>query len=582
MIAAPGGLRKKVIALLASILVASYALFFFMQMSEAQRIRTSLFEQQKELQVASLKSLSLRIISDLSLLEATAIGLSESAYLQSGDLAGEKAQKLVEEKYVQLNKVSKVDRIFIIDAGGTVVQAISPEGIPSPVGREMPFEWVQQAREAGTPVFSAGYVGLDGEYRMAIAVPVTNRDTGEYLGIVALSAATTIFFQFYGNLENIDSQFLVVYDGKGDIVASPVPDLLGKNIFGPELRQFTNDSADVQENNRLLFSGQDVVSVYDYGRGERLNTGGPVIVNGKTEYYVQLITPTDTIYSKTESALEWIRTVTFIRLVVATIAIAAVALYIIRKNAALEKDVRARTGQLQESSKQLATRTDELARANEELKIRDTLQQEFVNIAAHELRTPILPIVLSAESLAENMPDNESVKIILRNATRMTKLTNDILDVSRIESRSLKIKKEDVALDDLLAPVVRDYGAMLAEREVEVLYEPAGLQVTADRSRLTQVFTNLLDNASRFTEKGRIVIAVQKRDGEILVSISDTGRGIDPEILPKLFTKFATKSEKGTGLGLYICKAIVEAHGGRMWAENNPGGGATFRFTLPA
>ena len=210
-----------------------------------------------------------------------------------------------------------------------------------------------------------------------------------------------------------------------------------------------------------------------------------------------------------------------------------VALFIVRHSAALEKDVQSQTRQLQESNEQLAARTGELAKVNEELQIRDTLQQEFVNIAAHELRTPVLPIVLSAESLAETMPENESVKIILRNATRMTKLTNDILDVNR--------------------------------------------------SRLTQVFTNLLDNASYFTTKGQISITVQKQGSVVAVAISDTGRGIDPEILPKLFTKFATKSEKGTGLGLYICKAIIEAHGGRMWAQNNPtGGGATFHFTLPA
>jgi signal transduction histidine kinase len=165
----------------------------------------------------------------------------------------------------------------------------------------------------------------------------------------------------------------------------------------------------------------------------------------------------------------------------------------------------------------------------------------------------------------------------------MTKLTNDILDVSRIESRSLKIKKEELNLDELLSPLVRDYGAMLAEKEITLSCEPARVRVTADRSRLTQVFTNLLDNASYFTTKGQISITVQKQGSEVAVAISDTGRGIDPEILPKLFTKFATKSEKGTGLGLYICKAIIEAHGGRMWAENNPtGGGATFHFTLPA
>ena len=110
-------------------------------------------------------------------------------------------------------------------------------------------------------------------------------------------------------------------------------------------------------------------------------------------------------------------------------------------------------------------------------------------------------------------------------------------------------------LDELLSPLVRDYGAMLAEKEITLSCEPARVRVTADRSRLTQVFTNLLDNASYFTTKGQISITVQKQGSEVAVAISDTGRGIDPEILPKLFTKFATKSEKGTGLGLYICKA---------------------------
>ena len=580
---APGGLTKKAMALLASILVVSYALFFYMQLSEERRIRASLFEQQTEVQSRSIENLSQRILADLSLLEATVQGLSESAYMQSGDLAGEKAQKLVSEKYAYLSTISKADRIFVIDAGGTVVWASAEAGAPSFIGLQAPTEWVQQVRDAGAPVFSNGYLGMDGDYRMAIAVPVVNRDTGEYLGIVMLSAVTTSFFQFYGNLENIDSQFLVVYDEKGDVIASPVPHLLGKNAFGAELRQFTRNSPDVEQTSRLLLSGQKVVSDYDYGTGERLNTGGPILVNGKAEYFVQLITPTATIYSNIDTALADTRARTFLLLATATAAVAVVALFIVRHSAALEKDVQSRTRQLQESNEQLAARTGELAKANEELQIRDTLQQEFVNIAAHELRTPVLPIVLSSESLAETMPENESVKIILRNATRMTKLTNDILDVSRIESRSLKIKKEELNLDELLSPLVRDYGAMLAEKEITLSCEPARVRVTADRSRLTQVFTNLLDNASYFTTKGQISITVQKQGSVVAVAISDTGRGIDPEILPKLFTKFATKSEKGTGLGLYICKAIIEAHGGRMWAQNNPtGGGATFHFTLPA
>ena len=119
----PGGLTKKAMALLASILIVSYALFFYMQMSEERRIRASLFEHQKEIQSRLLENLSQRIHIDLSLLEATILGLSESTYLQSGDLAGEKAQKLISEKYAYLGTISKADRIFVIDAGGMATSA---------------------------------------------------------------------------------------------------------------------------------------------------------------------------------------------------------------------------------------------------------------------------------------------------------------------------------------------------------------------------------------------------------------------------------------------------------------------------
>jgi signal transduction histidine kinase len=107
--------------------------------------------------------------------------------------------------------------------------------------------------------------------------------------------------------------------------------------------------------------------------------------------------------------------------------------------------------------------------------------------------------------------------------------------------------------------------------------------VEADKDRISQVISNLLANAVKFTNEGVIRIAAEKNNGEILVSIKDTGTGVDPEILPRLFTKFVTKPETGgTGLGLFISKSIVEAHGGRIWAENNTDGkGATFYFSLP-
>jgi signal transduction histidine kinase len=223
------------------------------------------------------------------------------------------------------------------------------------------------------------------------------------------------------------------------------------------------------------------------------------------------------------------------------------------------------------------------------------MQKEFINIAAHELRTPIQPILSLSEILRSKIKDTQQVNllsIITRNAKRLQRLTEDILDITKIESHSLKLNKELFNLSDLISSIIDDYRNHIEKDNVEVklLYESNSkdniIFVEADRERLIQVISNLLDNAIKFTNEGSISIITEKKDGQVVVSIKDTGTGIDPEILPRLFSKFATKSERGgTGLGLFICKSIVEAHGGKIWAENNNiydgKKGATFTFSLP-
>jgi nitrogen-specific signal transduction histidine kinase len=226
----------------------------------------------------------------------------------------------------------------------------------------------------------------------------------------------------------------------------------------------------------------------------------------------------------------------------------------------------------------------------EQLKIHDRMQKEFINIAAHELRNPIQPLVLSSESLKGSMPDEERVSIVIRNAKKLQTLANEILDITKIESKTLKLNKEIVNVNEIIVYGMKDLLShpVIAEGKVNLVYEPGkeDIFVQADRDRLGQVISNLLNNSIKFTEEGSISITVQKsvETDEVVVSIKDTGRGIDSEILPRLFSKFVTKSDTGgTGLGLFISKSIVEAHGGRIWAENNQGEkGATFTFSLPA
>jgi len=246
--------------------------------------------------------------------------------------------------------------------------------------------------------------------------------------------------------------------------------------------------------------------------------------------------------------------------------------------------------ELKESKEKLET-------TNEQLKLHDKMQKEFINIAAHELRTPVQPILGLSDVLLSKKGDIEQYKelldAIIRNAKRLQRLTENILDVTRIESQSLQLKKERFSLNENIRNVVNDVNNNQAElrninnnKTVPILFEPKqDVFVEADKVRIYEVISNLLKNAIQFTKEGTIIIsaAAEKMDSnEVLVSVKDTGTGLDPEIFPRLFTKFATKSVIGTGLGLFISKSIIEAHGGRIWAENNADDkGATFYFSLP-
>ncbi|MGZ5486179.1 MAG: sensor histidine kinase, partial [Nitrososphaeraceae archaeon] len=235
----------------------------------------------------------------------------------------------------------------------------------------------------------------------------------------------------------------------------------------------------------------------------------------------------------------------------------------------------------------------------EELKQVDILKTEFINIAAHELRTPTQTIIGYCEMI-DVFPEkkDEYIHTIKRNSERLYKLTQDILEVAKIESNSLKLNIEKIELNEIINETVIDFirRPLSINKDVKINFTPSNrhqssLFVYADKNRIQQVIINLLDNASKFTEKGEITISIkgEEKNGNnkdnnnnITIRIQDTGKGIDSEILPRLFKKFATKSERGTGLGLYISKNIIEVHGGKIWTEKSSNGkGSVFVFTLP-
>ena len=243
---------------------------------------------------------------------------------------------------------------------------------------------------------------------------------------------------------------------------------------------------------------------------------------------------------------------------------------------------------------------EQVNKVYQQLKIHDRLQEEFINTAAHELRTPIQPILGLAEILRAKKDNiistsiyDEYLSVIIRNAKRLKELTDNILDIARIESKSVTLDRKIVNLDNVIKDAVEDTVENQTDPKVVKIHFDSSMRndgddiilVNIDKGRIKQVISNLLSNALTFTKIGTISITSKKikhRERYIaIVSIRDSGSGIDPQIMPILFTKFVTRSEKGTGLGLYICKRIMEAHGGEIWGENNVDHGATFSFSLP-
>jgi two-component system, OmpR family, sensor histidine kinase VicK len=257
--------------------------------------------------------------------------------------------------------------------------------------------------------------------------------------------------------------------------------------------------------------------------------------------------------------------------------------------------------QVKKSNAQLTNLYKQVVATNEQMKINSNTQKEFINIAAHELRAPIQPILGLAGILRDKeqrQDDGEQkytennhdlLNVIIRNAKKLRQLTENILDITKIENNSMELNKEEFILSRAVLETFNDFANQLSKQQKEnvkliLALDEGDVVVVADKHRVNQVISNLLNNAIKFTEQGDITISTEKEEKygkEVIVKVKDSGSGIDPDIMSRLFTKFATKSYSGTGLGLFISKIIVETHGGRMWAENNPGKGASFSFTLP-
>jgi signal transduction histidine kinase len=433
--------------------------------------------------------------------------------------------------------------------------------------------------------YSSALDSNDSITRIYISRPVTGPENGEFLGVAVAGLRIDTVGKFLQEQLSSETQSSIgMVDRDGRILYSNSTLLIGKNVHGPE---FQSRLPPDLKDSFLKFvdrSLQGTSGLQDFSVGEETATIAyePIVIRGE-QFGTLYVTAPHQFASNVGALVNQNKNFNMVLTVVIGSAAVVVAALVLTWNTKLMQTVDARTRELRSKTDELKRSNDSLASANEQLEIHDRMQKEFINVAAHELRTPTQAILGYAELLQMGRGEiDEVMKAIHRNSVRLQRIIDDILDVTRIESAALKLDMEKFNLREVVEGALQDVKNQGASRKVKFIYKPQDIIVEADRGRIAQVVANLLDNAAKFTKEGIITISIEIKDRSAVIAVQDSGSGIHPDIMPRLFSKFVTKSDKGTGLGLFISKSIIEAHDGRIWCSNNPNGkGATFAFSLP-
>lgn len=608
--------NKSVIIVAILIVIIPISLYLYFQQETESSIRNSIYEQQKQNQMDASKAIATHLESDIELILSRLQGLASSPSIMNWDTRSNTTITLLKDYYRIINSSTPVDRLFLNDRSGVSVLDIAPLNTTNYAGINFSFrDWVNQTKNTLSPVISDTFLGMDDKNRIAMTYPIIikNSSGSFYNGLVGVVIPVNEFFNFYGNIYDIQSQYLSVLDNKSVILVHPLPSLVGKEFFGEFTQNLTGYNDILNNLVRTVISGQPNISIYEFVNEERLNTGYPVYIDGVPKYAVFVVTPTSSIYSTVNNIIEKER-LQMLSLIIGIIAaVLLLILYLSKVNSTLDKAVKKRTTELENVNIKLES-------ANKHIKIHDDMQKEFINMAAHELRNPVQSLLGFSDILKKLNIRNEGNKIALqykdaieaisRSSKRLKRLVDIIFDVSQLDNNLLTLNKESFDLKDMIEQLVTDYQSHntplnntnnnksnIEGNNIEYTkgkhvidfaysnYPPGPKTVKGDKAYLKQVITNLVDNAVEFTQnEGKVKINLDKelKNGKVIVTVSDNGYGIHPDILPFLFTKYVKKSRGGAGLSLYISKKIIEAHGGEIWAKNNDDGrGATFGFSLP-
>ena len=597
-------LLERRIAIMISLIVLAGIIFSFLtyqyylkNSSEIQKIAVEHIQNSTLIKVTDLSHLlrnKLDLVTVNLQLLASSKELSEQN-LELGKILVNSAQKTT---------ANVVDFYNWVDSNGTSIWSSAN----SDVNTNMKFKefsnasalYFSKVKDTQVPTYSNTLKFTNGQSGILIIYPIIdtqnrttniNRTNEQFKGAILAGITSDTLNQYLGSqISPLSSANLSLVDSSGLMTVTGIAQLTGTNVFDKKFSSLTERTG-INKNVKSIIdvfrsaasNPKTGTTDVTFGGKDLTISYAPVVSNGIHYFTIILILPHSLASSLDELVVQQ-RNFAVAAMLIIVLSSLGIFFVITYWNKGLRKVVYIQTKELQETAKKLT--------------YHDKLQKEFIDIAAHEFRTPIQSVLGYSEMIHANLKNfDQYFEKIIRNARRLEKLTEDILDVSRIEGNNLQLSKSNFDLNRTIQQVIEDYQKEAANKNVKIILDfkkNVPTTIYADEARLQQVINNLLSNAINFTNKGTVIITAykaqvdtnvemgQQDEESIVVEIKDTGSGINPEMLPRLFEKFATRSGSGTGLGLYISKSIVDSHGGKIWAYNNKDGiGATFTFTLP-
>jgi cache domain-containing protein len=362
-----GNLKVKELGIISVVLiiVLSLGLFFYINDVTRSSVRSNLFEQQNQRQIQYTETIAKNIGSDINLVIFMMEGLADSIDMQKGDFSTGDAKELLESKYDQLSTLTNINRLFVVDKNGIVTFSLAPAGFDTLLGDDLSQRnWVKETRENLKPVISSGYES-QGIYRIILTIPVVERNTRDYLGLIGTSIPSDQFFSQFGKLNNVSSQSMTVLDGDGTILEhGEKRSLEGKNFFGIDVQDYINHDRALNNLTKTLLMGATSQGMYDSRRGETLLAQSPVLVKGEPTLFVQTATPVVSIFSNLEEILFDERVKTLSLIGGTSVAILVLIILLLKWNSTLNIEVQRKTKELIESER----RARELENSNEAMK----------------------------------------------------------------------------------------------------------------------------------------------------------------------------------------------------------------------